>query len=126
MRLLLDSHALLGAAFGPETLSAAVRDAIVAPDNMVHVSAISPYELELKKSLGKLAFPDVADWRTLIESLRLRVLEINVQHGVTAARLPRHHKDPWDRLLVAQALVEGFQLVTKDRRLAQYKAATFW
>jgi PIN domain nuclease of toxin-antitoxin system len=123
---LLDSHAVLAAAFDGSQLSTKARAVIESKQDIVFVSAISPYELELKRSLGKMSFPAVADWDALIVRMQLDVLPISVLHGVTAARLPQHHKDPWDRVLVAQAMVESLTLVSCDRHIRQYAVATLW
>lgn len=126
MKLLLDSHALMWAAFAPERLSPAAIAAILAGGNTTSVSAISPYELEFKKSIGKLSFPLVSNWEAALSGLGLCMLPISVAHGVAAARLPLHHRDPWDRLLVAQAASEGMVLVSSDRSLQPYGVATLW
>lgn len=126
MNLLLDSHAVLAIAFDPPKLSNRARDAVQAPGNSVFISAITPYELELKKALGKLIFPDVADWSTLAAQAGWQALPISVAHGVAAARLPHHHGDPWDRLLVAQAMLEMLTLVSSDKRIARYGVAMLW
>lgn len=126
MNLLLDSHAVLAIAFDPPKLSHRARDAIQAPGNGVFISAISPYELELKKALGKLSYPDVADWGTLAAQVGWQALPISLAHGVAAARLPYHHGDPWDRLLIAQAMFEMLTLVSSDKRIARYGVPTLW
>jgi PIN domain nuclease of toxin-antitoxin system len=126
VNLLLDSHAVLAIAFDPPKLSNRARDAIQAPGNVVFISAISPYELELKKALGKLGFPSVVDWSVLAAQAGWQVLAVSISHGVNAARLPQHHGDPWDRLLVAQAMVEAMTLVTSDKRIVRYSVPTLW
>lgn len=126
MNLLLDSHALLAFVFDPPKLSDRARNAIQSNGNVVFVSAISPHELELKKALGNLGYPTVADWNVLADQARFQVLPVSVSHGVAAARLPQHHRDPWDRLLIAQATIEAMTLVTSDRRIMRYGVPTLW
>lgn len=125
MRLLLDSHAALAAATRPQRLSAKARSAVEDPANDVFLSVVSPYELELKKALGKLAYPQV-DWAVFAAKSRLSILPISLDHGLASARLPLHHRDPWDRLLVAQASVDTMVLVTSDARIAAYGVPTLW
>ena len=121
MRLLLDTHALLGW-LADEGLSARARDAIADPDNVVTVSAASAWEISIKKALGKLAAPD-----DLEEQVRaaggFTLLPITIAHAMAAGRLARHHDDPFGRMLVAQALAEGLTLVTRDRRFDEYGVA---
>jgi PIN domain nuclease of toxin-antitoxin system len=90
--------------------------------NAVFVSAANIWEIEIKRRLGKLASPV-----GLVEASReagFTLLDIRAQHAVAAARLPRHHTDPFDRMLVAQAMIEDCVLVTRDRKLARYDVPT--
>lgn len=118
MNLLLDSHALLWALAAPQTLSPASRSAIANPRNAVYFSSASVWELELKASKGKLTLPQ--DW--FAAALETGFVEVTVTSGdaVAAARLPWHHQDPFDRMLVAQARARSLQLATRDRILAAY------
>jgi PIN domain nuclease of toxin-antitoxin system len=126
MRYLLDSQSLLLALFQPGALSGRGQSALADPSNEILVSSISPYELELKKRLGKLSFPDIADWPILLARNSFASLQLHTVHGVVAARLPMHHRDPWDRLLIAQALTEGLVLIARDRKFADYSVPTIW
>ena len=107
-------------------LSANARTAIADVANVLFVSAVSPYELEWKKALGKLAFPDVGNWRQALHDAGYQELPLTVSHAQHAARLARIHRDPWDRLLVAQAQTEQLTLVTADGKLSQYGVPTLW
>lgn len=117
MRVLLDSHVALwwldeNAALGPDC-RAAIEDA-----DEVLVSVVTPWELGIKRALGKLTFPD-----GLVEALRLSgigLLAIAADHAERAPELPAHHRDPFDRILVAQAELESLVLVTADRQLDPY------
>jgi PIN domain nuclease of toxin-antitoxin system len=118
VRLLLDTHAFLwwnadDAALGPVT-----RAAIADPANIVLVSAASVWEISRKRASGKLDAPgDVAEW---IERNGFVALPIEAAHAAAAPELPRHHADPFDRMLVAQAALEGYTLVTRDAEVAKY------
>ncbi|MES1201295.1 MAG: type II toxin-antitoxin system VapC family toxin [Pseudomonadota bacterium] len=126
MRLLLDSQAVLMTMSPAAALSNRVRAALLDPANTVFVSAATPYELEWKKAIGKLSFPDVADWSRAMSAAGYQELTIALAHSERAARLPKHHRDPWDRILIAQALVENLTLVSGDRRIAAYGAPMLW
>ena len=123
MRLLLDSQIVFWGLFRPNTLPANLQAAILEPANALFVSAITPYELETKKAAGRLGFPDVPDWRRAVAHLGAEMLPIATEHGVAAARLPRLHGDPWDRLLIGQAQVEALTLATTDSDIARYTIA---
>ena len=103
-------------------LAVEARQAIQDPYNDVAVSAASIWELELKIAAGKLE----SDVELLEEVQRIgyRILPITADHAVAAARLPLHHRDPFDRMLIAQAQLEGLTLVTRDPRLTPYPVAT--
>jgi PIN domain nuclease of toxin-antitoxin system len=122
VRLLADTHAVLWALGNPRELSAAARAALRAADNDLFVSAASVWELAIKHERGKLRLPDApARWlpRALDRS-GFQTLAIDARHALAAGALPPHHRDPFDRMLVAQALTEGLVVVTRDRRLAAY------
>ena len=122
MRLLLDTHALLWALESPSSLRAEARIAIENPRNPVLVSAASAWELGVKVSVGKLRAP-----RDLVDQLRQKrftPLPVTVDHGLRVGELPLLHNDPFDRLLVAQAQLEGLTIVTRDPRFEPYAVAT--
>lgn len=123
MNLLFDSHAVLWWTTLDERIPARVRSALDA-GAMGTVSAVSIWELEIKKALGKLAIE--ADLSERIVASGFRPLPITFEHGVAAANLPLHHRDPFDRMLVAQARLEGLTLVTGDARLRRYDVAVLW
>ena len=117
MRLLLDTNALLWW-LADEGLAAQARDAIADPENLVVVSAVSAWEISIKKALGKLAAPD--DLEHQVQVGGFTPLPITIAHGVAAGKLARHHDDPFDRMLIAQALAEGLTVVTRDKRFSDY------
>jgi PIN domain nuclease of toxin-antitoxin system len=85
------------------------------------VSAASAWEISIKKALGKLATPD--DLEQQVQQGGFVALPISPAHGVAAGRLPRHHEDPFDRMLIAQAIAEGLTIVTRDKRFGDYGVA---
>ena len=117
MRLLLDTNALLWW-LADEGLTVQARDAIADPENLVVVSAVSAWEISVKKALGKLAAPD--DLEHQVQAGGFIPLPITIAHGVAAGQLARHHDDPFDRMLIAQALAEGLTIVTRDKRFGDY------
>lgn len=117
MRLLLDTNALLWW-LADEGLTVQARDAIADPENLVVVSAVSAWEISIKKALGKLAAPD--DLEHQVQAGGFIPLPITIAHGVAAGQLARHHDDPFDRVLIAQALAEGLTIVTRDKRFSDY------
>jgi PIN domain nuclease of toxin-antitoxin system len=118
VRLLLDTHVLLWWLADDPSLPAPVRDSIADDRNVVAVSAVSAWEIAIKRALGKLLMPD--DLEKQIEVNGFVELGITVADGLLAGSLPRHHADPFDRMLVAQSRRGGFTLVTHDRHLEAY------
>lgn len=117
-RFLIDSHVLLWWADKPEVLSTDARLALADGRNTVFVSVASIWELGIKQAAGKIRLPE--DIRTLINVNRFDVLPIAAEHAITASALPPHHRDPVDRMLIAQANSEGLTLVTGDEMIRQY------
>ena len=119
MNLLLDTHVLLWWLNGHPTLSKKPQAAIADGKNLVFVSAVVVWEIRIKEALGKLEIPQ--NFKKVLESQSFEMLDITVEHAHAVRDLPVHHRDPFDRMLVAQAKVEGFTLVTHDVRLKKYK-----
>ena len=122
MNLLLDTNALIWAISGPDRLRAEARKAITEGRNQVLVSASSVWEIVIKVRLGKLSLPSpVSDWLpTALEDKRFAPLPITMEHALAVERLPPHHSDPFDRILIAQALTEGLVIITGDRAFSRY------
>ena len=116
MRLLLDTHALLWWLGGDTALPIAAREAISDPDNEVFVSAASAWEVATKHRLGKLpgAGPLAVDFAREVETQGFLPLPISLSHGQDAGRLATAHRDPFDRMLAAQALAEKMVLVSNE------------
>ena len=121
MKLLLDTHVLLWAAGAPERLASDIRALLDDPENQPIFSAASLWEIAIKKSLGRGDF--IVDARALRHGLLdngYSELAVSGEHAVAVDALPPIHKDPFDRILVAQAIVESVTLLTADAIVAQY------
>lgn len=118
MNLLLDTHTLIWVFTGDEGLSVRARGAIRDGRNLVYVSAATAWEIAIKRAPGKLKAPD--NLQEGLERYRFASLDISLEHALAVERLPAHHRDPFDRMLVAQARVEGMTLVTRDSRIKAY------
>lgn len=117
MLLLLDTHVLLWWEENSRRLGPAARAAIRAAD-VVYVSAASAWEAEIKRAQGNLVF--AGDFNDMIRANNFAELPVSVQHATALRALDTHHRDPFDRMLIAQASVEGCTLVTADQQLAVY------
>lgn len=117
MRLLLDSQILVWAMSDASRLKPAIRVSIDEAD-VSYVSAATFWEIAIKRARGRLDVPD--DLFAFVGRAGFEVLDITSHHGWMAGSLPRLHGDPFDRVLVAQAIVEGLTLVTSDRRIQEY------
>jgi PIN domain nuclease of toxin-antitoxin system len=117
MSLLLDTHALLWW-LGGESLDPAASEAIAAPETLVVVSAASVWEAAIKARLGKLQVPE--SLASVVRSEGFEPLPITLAHAERAGGLPLHHRDPFDRMLVAQAQIEGLTIVTRDGTFDAY------
>ena len=118
MNLLLDTHVLIWCFENSKRLKASVREAITDSDNNVFVSAVSTWELTIKAALGKISIPN--DFEAQRKRCDFKSLSISIQHTLALKDLPDHHRDPFDRLLVAQALAESLTLVTHDSTIWNY------
>ena len=121
-QLLLDTDVALWAFGSPAVLAPGVRRALQDPRNTVMVSAASVWEVEIKRALGKLTAP--AGFAGMCVERGFDPLAISFEHAEAAGRLPPLHSDPFDRMLIAQAITEDLELVTKDRVFAQYGVRT--
>jgi PIN domain nuclease of toxin-antitoxin system len=119
MRLLLDTHILLWFLGGHEALSSQAHALISDTANAVYVSSISLWEIAVKATLGKLN-ADANEIRTVALGTGFLPLAFTLDHAIAVARLPSHHRDPFDRALIAQAQVEPLYLLTHDHVLVAY------
>ena len=128
MRVLLDTHAFLWWVSDSPLLSRKARAAIADPDHECLVSLASCWEMAIKQSLGKLTFPSGID-RFLPEQFRINefaTLEIGFRHVARVASMPFHHRDPFDRLLAAQAIEERIPIVSADAAFRRYGVKRIW
>jgi PIN domain nuclease of toxin-antitoxin system len=125
VRFLLDTHALLWALAAPARLPLPIVTAIRDPSNPVYVSAASVWEIAIKKALGKLT-ADLDDIVRSVEEAGFEELAVTMLHARRVFALPLHHRDPFDRMLVAQAFEEGLTVVTRDPSFAAYRIPTAW
>ena len=119
MRLLLDTAALIFAVESPERLSRRTRQAIEDSENVLELSVISIVEIAIKWSSGKLQFSEDV-LRQVTEDLDLRLLPYTAEHAFLLFQLPVHHKDPFDRQIIAQALSEKIPILTPDEKFKLY------
>jgi len=122
VRLLIDTHILLWADERPRLIVRPLRAAMRDETNDILVSAATVWEIAIKRAIGKLSFdrPIVA----AVLALGFEILPVAGVHAEHAGGLPRHHDDPFDRLIIAQAYLEGMVLGTQDRRMRPYRVAT--
>ena len=119
---LLDSHVLVWWKERPESLSAAAQQSIVSGDNHLFFSHASLWELNIKIGRGRLKLPEpIVD---VVARMRCHLLPMTTEHIEKIQYLPDHHRDPFDRMLIAQAMTDGLTLVTRDRKIQQYEVTT--
>lgn len=128
MRVLLDTHVFLWLVGDHPNLSATAKAIFLESDNELLISAASGFEIAVKHGLGKLALSDspAAFMRDRIANNGLVELPITMSHATTLQELPLHHRDPFDRLLIAQAMAEGIPLLSADKQLAAYPIECLW
>ena len=128
MKVLLDTHAFLWLISGDDRLSETAQKTFLNPGNILFFSAASLWEICIKMSLGKLSLK--SGWLKTIENEMkinaIQWLSIEMTHCVKLINLPFHHRDPFDRMLVAQAMVDDMQLLSRDTRLSSYEIKCIW
>ena len=128
MKILLDTQCWLWWIAAPEKLNQSARRRIADKRNTVYLSAGSSWEITIKYSIGKLPLPE-PPMQFIPKRLArdaITALPIEIIHTLQVANLPRHHKDPFDRMLVAQAMVENMHLLSRDNRLSSYEIKRIW
>jgi PIN domain nuclease of toxin-antitoxin system len=124
LKLLLDTHAALWFLAGDERLSEAARRHLTDDANRVLLSAAVVWEIAVKRSLGKLVVPD--EYLSLLLGAGVQPLAVSVAHAAAVEQLPPYHRDPFDRMLVSQATIEGGALVSRDDALRAYGVTLVW
>jgi PIN domain nuclease of toxin-antitoxin system len=123
VKLLLDTHILIWWLCDDSNLSQVEKNLITNPDNLIFVSAAACWEITVKKMIGKLAAPD--DLPAALAASDFIELPITVQHTQCLYQLPPHHNDPFDRIMIAQALHEDLAFMTRDSKILLYSALSF-
>jgi PIN domain nuclease of toxin-antitoxin system len=124
LKLLLDTHAALWYLRADERLSETAKRRLTDETNYRLLSAVVVWEVAIKRSLGKLEVPD--EYLPALLDAGVQSLAISIEHAAAVERLPWHHRDPFDRMLVAQATVENAAIVSADERLAAYGVELIW
>ncbi len=119
MNLFLDTHILLWWLDDNRSLSKQARDAIATTDNLIFVSVAVIWEIRIKQAIGKLEI--TPDFLRILKQQGFEVLSITANHAYKVGDLPMHHRDPFDRMLIAQAMEEGLTIMTHDRVFKEYK-----
>lgn len=128
LKVLLDTHVLLWALMAPRNLSRRVRTLIENPDNIMLVSSASAWEIATKHRLGRLPEAEtvVRGYRDHLETLRATEIAITSEHALLAGTLEVGHGDPFDRMLAAQAMIEGVPLITNDAAFKVFRVTKLW
>jgi PIN domain nuclease of toxin-antitoxin system len=128
MKLLLDTHTFIWWDSDPRKLSKTALSSCQNPDNTLILSVVSIWEMQIKLQLGKLQLnqplPEIIDSQR--QENNLQFLPVTIDHVLALDSLPFHHKDPFDRLLISQAIVENATLVSVDSRFTNYPVAVIW
>jgi PIN domain nuclease of toxin-antitoxin system len=128
LRLLLDTNVFIWAAVDPRKLSATAAAVIADPDIIRYVSVVTVWEMQIKHAVGKLPLKENADLTAarFAKELRAEFIAPSILHVAELQRLPRTHNDPFDRMIMAQAITEGLTLVTPDPIFAGYPVSVLW
>lgn len=128
MKLLLDTHCFILYVDRPDAIPSAARDLLEDTSNDLFLSLVSPWEMQIKSTLGKLQLskPAAELVQAELDRAAIQLLPITLHHIDALSRLPNHHRDPFDRLLIAQAIHEGLTLVSSDQTIAKYAAPVLW
>ena len=128
MKVLLDTHAFLWLITDDDRLSEKARQTFLNPENSLFFSAASLWEICIKKSLGEISLKD--GWfQTIQEEMEINTIQwlpIEMTHCAEVTKLPFHNRDPFDRMLIAQAIIEEMKLMSRDSRLSKYTIELIW
>jgi len=128
MKILVDTHAFLWLITGNERLSKTAKEIFLDPENSLFISAASLWEICIKMNQGKLSLK--SGWLEIIrDEMKVNAIQwlpVEMAQCAQHANLPFHHRDPFDRMLIAQAMVEDIQLLSSDSRLSDYEIARIW
>ena len=128
MNVLLDTHAFLWWVIDDSQLSNTAKATIADPSNIIYLSAVSAWEIIIKERTGKLSLPEPPETYipSRLASNQFASLTVQMQHVLQIASLPDHHRDPFDRLLIAQSQIEQIPILTVDNMIGQYPVKVIW
>ena len=128
MKFLLDTHTFIWWDNSPSKLSPVVLKLLKEKEHTVYLSLVSLWEIQIKLQIGKLKFdsPLVEKVKNQRRTNNIRLLPITIEHIFALSHLPLHHRDPFDRLLIAQTTIEGTTLLSKDKMFEDYKVSLIW
>lgn len=127
MNLLLDTHTLIWYITDNHRLPAKTRSLIELPENNCFVSLATYWEMAIKNSLGRLDFKKpIMTIFEIVEQSGFEILPVNVNHILKATSLPFHHYDPFDRMIIGQAIAENLSVITKDEKFPKYEVSLLW
>jgi PIN domain nuclease of toxin-antitoxin system len=126
MRYLVDTHVFLWWMADPDRLSPAVLSLVRNDAGEIGFSSVSGWEIAIKGALGKVSGVPIDDIEAEVEALGWNEPRFSLRHAVAVAALPFHHRDPFDRALIAQAITENLTIVTSERIASQYAVKVFW
>jgi PIN domain nuclease of toxin-antitoxin system len=128
MKILLDTHTFLWWITDDQKLSGRAREIISDGSNELFLSAATGWEIAIKVQIGRLKLPE-EPIRFILEQMRINAIQslpIQMNHALHVSTLPQHHRDPFDRLLIAQAQLEGLPVLSSDHQLANYQVEVIW
>lgn len=128
MKILLDTHIFLWALTEPKRLGNKTKSLLKSRENKLYFSAASSWEISIKNSLGKLPLPEPPDKyiSSRMASLKITPLDVKHHHTFIVYKLPLHHRDPFDRLLIASAIAENVNLMSADKQFRHYDVNLLW
>jgi len=128
VKLLLDTHTFIWLATAPEKLSSAALEACSDLDNDLYLSVVTPWEIQIKTQLGKLSLPASLEHMIArqVKENGLTIMPVTLSHVYALDGLAQHHRDPFDRLLIAQAMVENMTVVSRDGWFGAYSVSVIW
>ncbi len=127
MKILLDTHAFIWSFSNTKLLSKAAVAALSDPNNSFYISVVTVWEMQIKTALGKTDLDDSV--RNIIaeqSSNGFQFLDVNLDHALNVENLPPHHKDPFDRLIISQAMIENMTIITTDEHFPEYNVNLLW
>lgn len=127
MKYLIDTQILIWMIIDIQKIPDNINKIIKDSRNEIFVSSVSIWEIAIKKSIGKLTFPfELKKIREVIKNMNINILDINTEHLINVAELPFHHKDPFDRLIISQAMIDKLPIISSDNNFPLYNIKIIW